>query len=133
MNAYSDLIYLMGAMIVFSLLSIQTSRLFQMNTQMQMEAEIEYNAISVAQNQIDKMKWIKTQSKLNAFANAFPKKMPLPVKDDTLYYNTDVRIQDMTIAGSTVQNKKVTVSVTNKYLQMGSNTVKLQFVKSFDT
>jgi len=136
MNDYSDLIFLMGAMIIFSLLSIQTSRLFQMDTQKQIEGEIEYNAVSIAQDQIDKLKWIKSKAAFNNFKSTFPKQINLSIEGDSLQYNATLNVKDISIPGSSVVNKKVTVSISNDFMQQGntqSKSVKLQYVKSFDS
>jgi len=138
MNDYSDIILLMGAMIVFSLLSIQTSRLFQMNNRMQINGEIEYNAVSIAQDQIDKLQWIKNKSGFNSFVDTFPKDVPVANEGDTLFYHVDVETSAITIPHSNIDNKQVNVTVTNDYLKTneqeaaGTRAVRLQFIKSFN-
>lgn len=133
MNDYSDLILLMGAMIIFSLLSLQVSRTFQMNNQIQMEAEIEYNAISIAQNEIDRVRWINSESDLNNHVNSYPKEVPLAVNGDTLFYDVEVNTSDISIPDSNVDNKQITVEVTNEYLKSNNGSgVQLQFIKSFN-
>ena len=138
MTDYSDLVYLMGGMIIFSLLSLQTTRLFQLNNRVQMNAEIEYNAISIAQNEIDQIKWIQSESNFNSHISNYPKQVPLAVKSDTLYYTVDITAKDITISGSSVNNKKISIKITNKYLKTNSDSkpgdrfIRLQFVKSFN-
>ena len=132
MNDYSDLIYLMGAMIVFSLLSLQTSRIFQMNNRVQMEAEIEYHAVSIAQNEIDKVRWIESETAFDSHANnSFPKEVPLAINNDTLFYDVGMDVSNTNISGSNTINKEVTVTVTNKFLATNNAGVKLRFIKSF--
>lgn len=132
MNDYSDLIFLMGAMIVFSLLSLQVSRTFQMNNRIQMEAEIEYNAVSIAQNEIDRVRWINSESDLNNHVSTYPKEVPLAVNGDTLFYDVGINTSDVSIPNSNVDNKQVTVEVTNEYLESNNGSgVQLQFIKSF--
>ena len=92
MTDYSDLVYLMGGMIIFSLLSLQTTRLFQLNNRVQMNAEIEYNAISIAQNEIDQIKWIQSESSFNSHITSYPKQVPISVKSDTLYYTVNIMV-----------------------------------------
>lgn len=138
MDSYYDIIYLMGAMLVFSLLTIQTNRMFQINNRIQINSEIEYNAISVAQDQIDKLRWIKNEGDFNSFVNDFPKDIPMAFEEETLYFNVDIQAKDANIPGSNIINKHITVSVTNKYLKTnesedpGSTAVKLEFIKSFN-
>lgn len=135
MNDYSDLIYLMGAMIIFSLLSVQTTRLFQINAKMQVRGEIAYNAISIAESQIEKVRWLNNEASLYSYASSFPKQIPLEISGDTLLYTAKMKIKDASLSGSNIENKKVTVSVTNQFMKNNSiqNAVELQFLKSFDS
>lgn len=138
MESYYDIIYLMGAMLIFSLLTIQTNRMFQINNRIQINSEIEYNAISVAQDQIDKIRWHRTENKFNEFANDFPKEVPVIFEEETLYFDVSLTVEDVAIENSNVTNKLVTISVTNEYLKTnededaGSTAVKMQFIKSFE-
>jgi carotenoid cleavage dioxygenase-like enzyme len=132
MNDYSDIIFLMGAMVIFSLLSMNTSRMFQMNNRVQMEAEIEYHAVSIAQNEIDRVRWIESESAFdNHVTNSFPKEVPIAINNDTLFYDVGMDVTDINISGSNTTNKKATVTVTNKFLKTNNTGVKLEFIKSF--
>ena len=135
MNDYSDLIYLMGAMIIFSLLSVQTTRLFQINSKMQVRGEITYNAISIAESQIEKVRWLKTEGSLYSYANSFPKQVPLVISGDTLLYTAKMQVRDASLASANIDSKKVTVSVTNEFMKNNASqsAVELQFLKSFDS
>jgi hypothetical protein len=53
MNDTSDLIFLMAAMVLFSVMVMNSNRLFVRNATMMVESEIEYSAISIAQSIID--------------------------------------------------------------------------------
>lgn len=97
MNDYSDVILLMGAMIVFSLLTIQANRTFQLNNRMQINGEIKYNAISIAQDHLDKVKWINSESELDSFINSFPKVVSTPIGNGTMDYTVDLTSSDITI------------------------------------
>ncbi|MEL7834055.1 hypothetical protein [Fodinibius sp. Rm-B-1B1-1] len=109
-----------------------------MNNQVQINAEIEYHAVSIAQNEIDQIKWIKSESALNDHLNKFPQKVPLTVGNDTLFYNVNIDIADITIPNSNIKNKKVSVRVSNKFLKNNSNNnkgnrnIELGFIKSFN-
>ncbi len=137
MNDYSDIIFLMGAMIIFSLLTLQTTRTFQLNNRMQMNGELEYSAISIAQDQVDKMRWMQNQTAFNNFVSNFPQTVPLTVQGNTLDFNVDVTVQNITLPNSNVPNRRVTVTVTNDYLKTnqqaapGSKEIQLEFLKSF--
>ncbi len=59
------------------------------------------------------------------------------VGTDTLVYTVDVNSSNINIPGSNITNKKVTVTVTNEYLNningenSGDHFIKLQLIKSF--
>ncbi|MCC5926651.1 MAG: hypothetical protein JJU41_08830 [Bacteroidetes bacterium] len=53
MSDYSDIIFLMAGMVLFSVLVNNTNRSFVRNTTMYVEAQVEYNAIAVGQSIID--------------------------------------------------------------------------------
>lgn len=137
MNDYSDIIFLMGAMIIFSLLTLQTTRTFQLNNRLQMNGELEYSAISIAQDQVDKMRWMQNQTAFNNFVSNFPQTVPLTVQGNTLDFNVDVTVQNIALPNSNVPNRRVTVTVTNDYLKTnqqaapGSQEIQLEFLKSF--
>lgn len=56
MNDYSDLFYLMGAMLVFSMLSVNTANSFLRTSQATLQSDVEYRAIAFAQDEIDQVK-----------------------------------------------------------------------------
>jgi hypothetical protein len=53
MNDTSDLLFLIAAMVLFSILVINSNTLFVRNATMMVESEVEYSAISIAQSIID--------------------------------------------------------------------------------
>lgn len=127
----------MGAMIIYSMLSMQTSRMFQLNNRVQINSEIEYNAVSIAQNEIDQLRWVKNEEDFDNYVDDFPTEKFLTVGNDTLVYTVDVNSSNINIPGSNITNKNITVTVTNEYLNNinGENSddhfVKLQLIKSF--
>lgn len=63
MTDYSDIIYLVAAMVVFSLLTMNTSRSFQVTIDTMVRSELEYRAISAAQEEIDAIRWVQARYK----------------------------------------------------------------------
>lgn len=138
MSSYADLIYLMGAMLVFSLLTIQTNRMFHIYNRIQVNSEIEYHAISVAQEIVDKVRWMN-ESDFNSYKNSFPKDVSVAFDEETLDFNVDLAtapVTDPTLdADGNIQNIKVTLTITNKYLKTtnGDRFIKFEFMKSFSS
>ncbi|NGP87820.1 hypothetical protein [Fodinibius halophilus] len=138
MNDYSDIIFLMGAMIVFSMLTVQTFHLFQMNNQVKINGEVEYNAIAVAQDQVDKLRWARNETEFDTLRSQYPKTVRVPVQNESMNYNVGIDVNQTTIPNSNVDTRKITIEVTNKYMKNrpnaadGSRSVKLEFLKSFE-
>ncbi len=65
MSSYAEIIYLTIAMIIFSTLSINTARTFNSSRQSLYRTEVEYRAIAVAQDELDKVQWIYDDSELD--------------------------------------------------------------------
>lgn len=138
MNDYSDIIYTMGALIIYSMLSLQASRMLVQNDQLQVEAEIEYNAVALAQDFIDQIKWVESEAELNARLASFPQSVDSPVGNGSLTYYVDFEIQDASLPDSNVENRIVTVSIKNKYLGANTETdedsrvtIQQRYLKSF--
>lgn len=65
MSSYAELTYLIGAMVIFGFLSLNTARSFNSNRQAIYQAEAEYRAIAVAQDELDKVQWIYDSDELD--------------------------------------------------------------------
>ena len=65
MSGYSELLYLVAGMMVFSILAINTSRNYNSTRQNIYRSEVEYRAIAVAQDEIDKVQWIYDDNDLD--------------------------------------------------------------------
>ena len=135
MNDYSDLIYLMAAMIIFSILSLNAAFFFNINEQFQYQSEIEYNGIAVAQDIIDQVRWIQNEDLLDESDNdcicdEYPKTLTISFDDYELEYVVDISINDTSITGSTTINRIVEVTVSNEYLP-DAQQIKMKYLKSF--
>lgn len=53
MNDMTDVLYVMAAVVLFSILATNSNAAFVRNSNLQVESELEYNAIAVAQSIID--------------------------------------------------------------------------------
>ena len=67
MNDYSDVLYLTAAMVIYSLLSMNTARSFLNTSDTVIRSDVEYRTITRAQDEIEEIKLIKRedQNKLN--------------------------------------------------------------------
>ncbi|MFV1884472.1 MAG: hypothetical protein ACMZ7B_08295 [Balneola sp.] len=65
MTSYAEIIYLTVAMVVFSMLSINTAKNFNTSRSNIYRTELEYRAIAVAQDELDKVQWIYDDNELD--------------------------------------------------------------------
>lgn len=56
MNDYSDILYLTAAMLVFSMLTLNTANSFLRTSRTTIQSDVEYRAIALAQDEIDQVK-----------------------------------------------------------------------------
>ncbi len=71
MTSYAEILYLTVAMIVFAMLSINTARNFNASRTNIYKTELEYRAIAVAQDEIDKVQWIYDDNELDPDHNSY--------------------------------------------------------------
>jgi hypothetical protein len=57
MNDFSDILFLSAAMVIFSMLTMNTSRSFQATSNASIQSDLEYRAVGVAQSEIDAIRW----------------------------------------------------------------------------
>lgn len=57
MSNYSDILFLTGAMIVFSMLTLNTALNFQSTSRTVYQTDIEHRAITLAQDEIESIRW----------------------------------------------------------------------------
>lgn len=138
MNDYSDIVFLMGAMIIFSMLTLNTARFFRTAEQLQYQNTIQYNGIAIAQDKIEELRWISDEQRFKSNSFSF-------LEDDypatetqilgnngefNMDYTVDVDIEATAISGSNARNYLITVVVSNQYLE-ANQTVTMQYIKSF--
>lgn len=141
MNDYTDLIYLMAAMLIFSILSMQVNGSIFRNNVIQMQSGIEYKAITHAQDYADQIQWLRSVNELDAFANAFPRTDEVIFDEDeemTLPFLVDIVVADTVLQDSNVINKHVTINVRSVYLDNQNNPsfvsdgITTEFIKNFN-
>ncbi|SMO82059.1 hypothetical protein [Gracilimonas mengyeensis] len=138
MNDYSDIIYLMGAMIIFSMLSLNVSHFFRINEQFQYQNEIEYNGVALAQDIIEEVRWISdpdriTNGNQDCICNDYPQTITRefgPGQNNSLDFTVDLTITDVSVPGSNAVNKRIEVMVTNEYLP-DNQVIEMEYIKSY--
>lgn len=121
MNDYSDLIFLIGAIAIYGMLVTNTNRALVLNNQLLTDSEIEYGAISVAQNIIDEARWISYEELNEDYEEI------LEALYDKLLYQDAVNIQTLaqTKCPTSKPCKKVEANITSEYLKNGDGSLRV--------
>ncbi len=137
MSSYSDIIFLTAALIVFSSLAVNTARNYQTTSQNRYKSDIEFRAIAVAQDEIDKVQWIYDQAQLDPASPSYTyTNYP---KTETLRYGSSqqysedfsVSAASQLIEDSMLQKRyRVTVTVTNSQVTPEVS-VTLNYIKTY--
>jgi hypothetical protein len=137
MTGYADIFYLIGAIVVFSLLSLQVNRMMVRNDIIQMESTIEYHVAAHAQDYADLIQLIETEDDLENFLNNFPRVDSVSFDENNssamLEYQVNIEASDTTLPNSNVTNKAIHISLNNEYLSANkpSKAIRLKLIKSF--
>ena len=138
MQGYDEVLYVVGAMLIFSLLSIQVNQMFIKNDQTMADGEVEYNAIALAEEHVDRIKFMIKFDDLKDYVNDYPDYETVDAGNGNLRYYVEIDHENESISGSNVINRHVFVTVRSEYLGTGqdatvdnNNFVKMDFIKSF--
>jgi len=142
MNDYSDIFYLIGAILVFSLLSMQVNRLIFRNNLIQMQSGVEYHVVTHAQDYADQIQFMRSEDDLDDFADLFPRTDSVSFDDSdpsaVLPFLVNVEVSDTTLVDSNVDNKFVRISLNNQFLEredisvaVPTRTIVVELIKSF--
>lgn len=120
MNDYSDLLFLIGAIAIYALLVTNTNQTMLQNDRMLVTTEMEYGAVSVAQNIVEEARWMKygeiSESKLESI-------------NTNTNYDVKVEINPENLPGSDKSNRKIDITVTEKGNSKGAN-VTMSYIKT---
>lgn len=137
MASYHEIILLTAAMMIFATLALNTSRNFNSNRLNIYRTEVEYRAIAVAQDELDKVQWIYDDTELDPSSGGYVY-TNYPVTEVHSYGTNDAYSNDFIIYGTSEliedtgsqKRYQVSVSVLNE-----STTpevfVTLDYVKSY--
>ena len=120
MNDYSDLLFLIGAIAIYALLVTNTNQRMFQNDRMLTTTEMEYGAVSVAQNIVEEARWMKygeiSESKLEGL-------------NTNENYDVDVEVNPVSLDESEKSNSKIDIAVTEKGNNKGAN-VTMSYIKT---
>lgn len=138
MNDYSDIIFLTGAMIIFSSLSLNTIEFFNAADQLEYQSRLQYNGIAVAQDKIEEIRWIADEDRFkNGTSDFLERDYPSVVTQSygssnqyQFDYSVDLDVSPTNITGSNATNYRVTVTVSNSFLP-DNQSITTEYIKSF--
>ncbi|MCR9131785.1 MAG: hypothetical protein NXI08_04395 [bacterium] len=137
MSSYAELTYLIGAMVIFGFLSLNTARSFNSNRQAIYQAEAEYRAIAVAQDELDKVQWIYDSDELDPSSGNYVYSS-YPIEEVHNYGSSDQYSSTFIINGTSeliedtgsMKKYQVTVTVLNQNVTP-EVFITLEYVKSY--
>lgn len=139
MTSYAELFYLVGAMILFSMLSLNTARSFNQTRQTIYQSEAEYRAVAVAQDELDKVQWIYDPNDLDPSSGTYVyNSTDYPKSYTSTYGSSDQYNTTYTINGTSelledtgsMKRFLVTISVLNQQVDP-EVFITLDYVKSY--
>lgn len=137
MTSYAEILYLTIAMIIFAMLSINTAKNFNTSRQSLYRTEIEYRAIAVAQDELDKVQWIYDDTELDPDDGSYVY-ASYPITETHNYGSTDQYSNDFVIYAESEliedtgsqKRYQVSVSVLNESVEPDVF-ISLDYVKSY--
>lgn len=143
MSGYSDIIYIVGAIVIYSLLSLQVNRMIIRNDMAQMESTVRYHVSNHAQNYADQIHLFQNEDEFDDFLDDFPRVDSIAYDENEptalLAYYVNIEASDTTLPNSSVTSKVVNIRMSNEYLEDENissseteNSIRLKLIKSFD-
>lgn len=127
MDDRSDLILLLGAIIVFAFLSLNVNGFLVHNTSVQTKTEVQYTGISLAENVIDDARWLSYDSidKYSGYDKIDSTNVGVfEVKAKINYVNLSNTEQPV---GTVTNHKRLEVTVTSQSL---AHPITLSYIKN---
>tara|TARA_R110000868_G_scaffold304437_11_gene565157 strand:- start:536 stop:955 length:420 start_codon:yes stop_codon:yes gene_type:complete len=137
MSSYAEIIYLTAAMVIFSTLAMNTARNFNSSRTALYRVEVEYRAIAVAQDELDKVQWIYDDTELDPDDGSYVYSS-YPLTETHTYGSSDQYSDDFVIYAESEliedtgsqKRYQVSVSVLNQDVQP-EVFVTMDYVKSY--
>ncbi len=141
MNDYSDLILMMGAIVLFMMLGLQANRFMLTNSSTTAQSEIEYYALTVSHDIIEDIRVITDEGSFHSYLSNFPSTVDYQVRRSdlqTIPFHVTVDTMPLHDAHATFEDATninsfhITVTVSSEFLNQGSGgSVSLSTAKSF--
>ena len=137
MTSYSEIIYLISAMVVFSYLSLNTAKSFNNSRQTLYSTEAEIRAITFAQDELNKLQWSYDHNDLDV-NNAQYIFLGYPILKTETYGDSDQYTSTFMINGTSdliedtgiIKRYQIVISVLNLEV-IPEIFINLEYVKSY--
>lgn len=141
MNDFSDVLYLTAAMVIYSMLTMNTARSFLNTSDTVIRSDIEYRTIMKAQDEIEQVKLVKRENEavFNPNSNSY-RYEDYPVTVNETFGKSGMYGDTFIINGKSeyinendplIKRYKITVTVTNKSVEPNI-VISLMYIKSFE-
>ena len=136
MADYSDIIFLMGAIIMFSMLTMSVNKTMMMNNMNRVSHDSNYYALSVAQEHVDDVRWIGSEADLDQYLSEFPKTVEYREdsdRDGSIPFIVDISKSTSEIENDEIRSVRLQLDIRSEYMAGGEdgNPVQLFLTKSF--
>lgn len=121
---------------MFSFLTMSVNRTLLMNDMNRMGHDSNYYALSVAQESIDELRWVRSEADLDAVLNEYPKVIEYKNDSDqsgSIPFEVDINKTTSAIDNDEIRTIELRIDVQSDYGigGEGGNPVQLMFTKSF--
>lgn len=139
MSGYSDILFLVGAMIMLSMLTLNTSRSYIATTDSVVRSDIEIRALARAQDIVDETRWLTNKNDFIAFYQNLETPQEIDINYDSYAGDSSNREEKFTIQAEmtselvSVRLEKffVTLTIENKDLNPPVKET-IKFIKSYE-
>ena len=137
MSDYADILYLITAMVVFSIISINASVMFRNSSMALMRSEIEYNAISVLQDEVEEVRWLSNDEQAqidSTIGSTYRYENPITktrsIDGDPIEYTLNGTYDQVNFPDLGIDSYKIKLTVNSPYLFKGQR-VTQTIIKNF--
>lgn len=136
MNDFSDLIFLTGAIVLFSILSLTVNKTMLMNDKLRTGTEVEYYGLTVAQEIVGEIRMAGSLEELEDYVDSHSgvaDYYPDASGENPLSFDIDIEMEQNNLASDDIDTYEITVEVSSEYFTSSgaNNSIALSLSRSF--
>ncbi len=136
MNDFSDLIFLTGAIVLFSILSLTVNKTMLMNDKLRTGTEVEYYGLTVAQEIVGEIRMAGSLEELEDYVDnhsGVADYYPDASGENPLSFDIDIEMEQNNLPSDDIDTYEITVEVSSEYFTTSgaNNSIALSLSRSF--